>query len=702
MQSFLTRDPSIRGTIRKTEPITAASKLDTEPIESPQTDPSGGVARVKGTDLVNLLNYINFQDGTIHASFRHPNKGEVVSFQALPQPSQGEDLVCRWMPPGLPVAIFTFYRFEFLLVSDGFSRIRVEAEVRNVDCEKVVFKIPEFSSEASARTVQRYSATGTSVRIYQNGLGFQGILADFNAVSFRVEVLLPSEEDLYGLNRDGSVVLFLERGEALLYSGECRITRFEGTADRRTVVFAPVLNNIRRFAPRVMRSARHVLKPSPTVRILHPLTGKHLSLSILDLSGIGFSVEESFEAALLVPGLMLREVIVEVGNQRLLKSSAQVLYRNVSAQPHGKHLVRCGVVFLDLNLQDQGRLAALLHQAMNGHFRVCSATDMEELWRFFFDSGFLYPSKYAAIEKSKESFKKVYEKLYLESPGISRHFLFQDKGTVYAHMSMIRAYPRTWLIHHHAASRGGHGLAGVAVLEQVGQYINDFHFHRSTKMDFVMCYYRRENRFPHRVFGGAHQDVADSKGISLDEFAYLHLPEEVGEPLDHYQILPASPQDLAELKRCYEAVSGGLMLQAMNLTSPSSSNDELTAQYALLGLVHSHQVFSWKQHGRLKAVVTLRLSDLGLNLSNLTNCLHVIVVDPDGLSVSTLFAGLRNLGQHYGGEDLPVLLFPTKYLQDLGIAYEKSYFLWILSMTHSDGCFQSFRNRFKRAPHGDR
>ena len=675
--------------------------MDTEPIATPLPDTPGSITKVKGTDLLNLLNYINFQDGTIYATFRHPKKDEFLSFQAFPQPSLGDSLVCRWMAPGLPVAVFTFYQFDYLLVTDGQNLITVDAEIREIDREKVVFRIPEISYEKTARKVRRHLAVEISIRIFQNGLSFDGTLVDFNAVSFHALVSPPTGGTFHGLNLAGPVILFLEKGAELLFSGECRITRTEGGAGGRTMVLAPTFNNLQRFPPKAIRSLRHVLNPPPTVELLHPLTGKQLSLQVLDLSGIGFCVEEFFESSLLVPGLVLKEVVVAVASQLLLRCSAQVLYRNVFAQTNGKNFVRCGIVFLDMNLDDQARLAALLHQTMNGRFRVCSAVDMEELWRFFFESGFLYPSKYVAIEGHKEAFKKVYEKLYLQSPGISRHFMFQDKGTLFAHMSMIRAYPNSWLIHHHAASKSGYGLAGVAVLDQIGHYINEFHFHRSTHMDFVMCYYRRENKFPNRVFGGAHRDVADPKGISLDEFAYFHLAGEGPAPTEHFQILPASVQDLSELRRHYESVSGGLMLEAMNLIHPATPNDELAAQYNRLGFQYSHHVFSWKQHWVLKAVITLQLSDLGLNLSNLTNCLHVIVVDPDGLPASTLFSGLWTLSRHYSEHDLPVLLHPTQYLDERGVGYDKSYLLWVLNMTHSDGCFESFRNRFKRGHHGE-
>jgi len=418
-----------------------------------------------------------------------------------------------------------------------------------------------------------------------------------------------------------------------------------------------------------------------------------MSLPVADLSGVGLGTEEFVENSLLLPGLILPEVIVEVGTQELLRAKGQVVYRNTFVHAGGREVARCGIVFLELGMEAQARLASVLHRAMDSRIRVCSPVDMDELWRFFFDSGFLYPEKYTAIQGSKDEFRRTYERLYLRCPSVSRHFLFEDRGTLFAHMSMVRSYPKAWLIHHHAASRSGYGLAGVAVLDQMNHYINEFHLHESAHMDYVMCYYRRENKFPHRVFGGAFNDVADPKGISLDEFAYLHLPPTSGSAV--CQVYPSSADDLAELSRFYEKSSGGLALEAMGLSLTRRTHADLSAEYHALGMKKDFQLFSLKQGRQLKALVTLQVSDVGLNLSNLTHCWHAFVLDPT-LGPDDLFSNLRDLGLHYGQSDLPVLLYPSNYTEVHGLAFEKKYLLWVLGMTHADGCFQSFTRRFRR------
>jgi hypothetical protein len=67
--------------------------------------------------------------------------------------------------------------------------------------------------------------------------------------------------------------------------------------------------------------------------------------------------------------------------------------------------------------------------------------------------------------------------------------------------------------------------AGLVVLNQIGRYINDFSWMHSTHMQYVMCYYRPENKFPNRVFGGFANYLKNPGQCSIDELAYCHFPE---------------------------------------------------------------------------------------------------------------------------------------------------------------------------------
>ena len=656
--------------------------------------------RIRRKDILNLLNLVNFQESTIFVVFKHREYDETLSVRMFPLPCVDEDVECLWPRSEYSPKKLRNYAFDSLLLSDGQDVFLVKAELTSLDEQRVRFKLPDFGHQKSDRKIRRHACVDVDAAVVQNGVRIPGKLIDFSAVSFRIEL---SGEDISAvtwLNPEESVICILERSGSLVFSGECRLVRTEIAGRSRLVVLTTKQNNVRRYRARESRSKRHTLNPAPNVHFDHPLTGKRMFLQAIDVSSSGFSTEEFFYNSMLVPGLVIPEITIELGNRYVMRCRAQALYRNVRNADETVPIVRCGIVFLDMDIDDQAEFSALLHQSADNRMRVCNRVDMEELWNFFFKTGFIYPSKYVSIQSYKEEFKRTYEKLYLRSPSIARHFIFQDRGVIFGHMSMIRSYAETWLIHHHAADRSGYGMAGVAVLDQVSQYINEFQLHRSTHMDYVMCYYRQENRFPSRVFGGVARDVANPKGSSIDAFAYLHLPEFEGEGSEPYQILPVQREDMAELSRFYEKTSGGLSLDAMNLTPDAGPEDEIDREYERNGFTRGKTVFALKQNGSLKAVIVLSVSGLGLNLSNLTNCVHVFILNEGNLLPKTLFSGINDICEHYEKMEIPILAYPPSYLDANSISYEKKYILWVLNLKHSDGYFKSLHHTFRRGELG--
>ncbi len=68
------------------------------------------------------------------------------------------------------------------------------------------------------------------------------------------------------------------------------------------------------------------------------------------------------------------------------------------------------------------------------------------------------PDKYRCISQYKETFKGTYEHLYHHCPEIFSSLTYQMNDQIYGHVSIIKAYPSTWMVHHLAAlPMGGNG-----------------------------------------------------------------------------------------------------------------------------------------------------------------------------------------------------------------------------------------------------
>jgi hypothetical protein len=665
------------------------SVIPRTPADNDHEHPAGKA--VSRQQLINILNYINFQDGSVQIYFRHPKYDKTVSLDAWPQPCLGDLLDCQWKADSDIHHVLTTYRFESLSITKGQKLLHVDAEVIRVDESGICLLLPDTCHEVSARRIKRYRCAGIRVQFIQNSSVFWGELLDFNALSFRVELTVAPPQTFEWIDPEQPVNLILSDQKEILYSGECQILRQARGQKTKSFVLTPLKLEIHRFKQKEFRSSRHELMPAPNLVFTHPFTNHRVDLKIIDLSGSGFSVEENENTAVLLPGMILPEVELRFANSFSVKCRSQVVYRKVFQDDVRGNWVKCGLALLDMNIQDHVNLVALLQQAKNRNAYICNAVDMDALWDFFFETGFIYPGKYAFIQKNKQAIKDTYQKLYTRSPHIARHFIYQEKGRILGHMAMLRFYENTWLIHHHAARKSSVNKAGLVVLDQIGRMGNDSHRLHSVHMKYLMCYYRPENKFPRRVFGGAAESINDLKGCSVDGFAYLHSQHssESREPMPaSWQLAPAKPDDISELENFYTYHSDGLMLKALDLNTEIPEVDELSSEYHKLGLRRERRLFAVREDGALKAIFMINLSDLGLNLSDLTNCIKIFVLDTDNFPVERLKQSIAQALGIIQREEMPILLFPVFYADQQGLHYEKIYNLWAFSMQYSDAYFR--------------
>jgi hypothetical protein len=130
------------------------------------------------------------------------------------------------------------------------------------------------------------------------------------------------------------------------------------------------------------------------------------------------------------------------------------------------------------------------------------------------------------------------------------------------------------------------------------------------------------------------------------------------------------------------------MLDAIDMTPEKLGCDDLSKEYRKEGLIRQRQLFSLKKNGRLKAVFLVNTSNVGLNLSDITNCVKVFVTDSEQLDADTLRAAISAVAEITGKDDFPALIYPVSFADEQKIEYEKIYNLWVCSLQYSDEYFR--------------
>ncbi|NOR49447.1 MAG: PilZ domain-containing protein, partial [Desulfuromonadales bacterium] len=488
----------------------------------------------------------------------------------------------------------------------------------------------------------------------------------------------------------------LSRDGEMIYTGDCRILR-EGTGhDAREFVLKPNRDQVQRFKAKEFRPERRELIPNPTLVIKHPLTGKTVSLKINDLSGTGFGVVEPRGESVLLPGMVLPEVEIHFTNRFHMMCKAQVIHR----QQQGEYLY-FGLGILDIDIQDHLDLVGMLYQAKDPDTLISNRLDLDALWDFFFETGFIYPSKYQQVADNKDQFKETYRKLYEGNPTIARHFTHMDHGQIQGHFSMLRLYEKTWVNQHHAALPHSNN-AGLLVMARMTEFINEVYSLRSSNFLYSSGYYRSNNKFPVRFFGRFAKKMNNPEICSVDPFAFIsfeaHSPEPAREVDSRWELAKTTVADLEDLNGFYnQASGGGMSLAATDMLPESLQGGTLKEEYAKSDFRRELHRISVRRNGELKAVIAVNITDVAMNLSELSNAVHIYIVDGSGFSkkdlklIMSLIAVKFNLGRY------PAMIYPCEFLEKIEIPAEKIYNLMTVNLAYWDDYMRYTTDFLKKA-----
>jgi len=256
------------------------------------------------------------------------------------------------------------------------------------------------------------------------------------------------------------------------------------------------------------------------------------------------------------------------------------------------------------------------------------------------------------------------------------------------------------MIHHLAAKPMGTKRTGLFVLNHILNYFDGFYRMPSIGMDYMIFYFRPDNKFPDHFFGGFCREYKNPQGCSMDCFAYIThplTPTKKALP-ENWTLSETSTKDIAELRSSYKELSGGLMVDAFCLDGRIDSTGSISDLYSKYGLKRKYRAHVLKYNGKTKAYMIVDESDMGVNLSELLNSIKIIVTDKTNLPWSILKASVGMFSGLYRTSNVPVLVYPYQYADEQAIPYSKKYNLWVLSARASDDYSEHLKTQAKIRP----
>ena len=642
--------------------------------------------------LINRLNHIHFEDNHILILLKDNESGEIIIERLCPEKCVDNLFTCRWLEKDTSLIGFERAEILCLLIDDGLEVIIVPIKTRDIDKQFLTFNLPKKSYYGGLREARRYACSNIRADVNQNGLSFHGELLDFSRNGFRIKMKPDSLFFFNRLNLRKSITIYLRNHGEIFYSGECLLTRRQAGLTSIGVVLTPVNEDCPRFKKKNIRNPRQQLKPSPVMIFNHPILEKKVQIEAYDISTSGFSVNVNPDEEILIPGMIIKGLTICFAGSICIKCDVQVVYRSKTERRKS----RIGITILDMDVNAYTKLASILTNSIDPHAFVASDVDMDALWEFFFEAGFIYPKKYDLIRSYRREFKEIYRKLYQENSEITKHFIYKKNGRIYGHISMLRAHERSWLVHHHIA-RSTSLRAGFQVLRLITHYLNDMCRFPSTKIDYIMSYFRPENRFPNRVYGGFARSLSNHQGCSLDLFGYLPQTTQSFKTrlFKGWRLEEISSLDHRKLNYFYEQHSGGLLLRAMNLDRVNPGKGDLERIYRQEGFFRKQKIYSLRFRDDLAAVMVLNQSDPGINLSELMNSMIIFIISPSDLPWNILSMGIARLSRTYRMEKIPILFYPFDYVEKAKIPCERRYQAWVINVEYGDDWLEYMQKTFK-------
>ena len=341
---------------------------------------------------------------------------------------------------------------------------------------------------------------------------------------------------------------------------------------------------------------------------------------VLELSSTGLSFAAHPEYDLFPPGARLTRVAVKLGGLDLCCSAEVKNLLPLPGKEGAQGELRCGLVFEGLDQQDRGRLAdAVMRHRFPG---LADGTEVpfEQVWRFFQDTRFLYPEKLQAIAPLVPEIHRTYSRLGPETTHLFKSLVYREQDKLLAHLSTVRAFRRTWVVQHLAGQTRRRGQQAPRV---VNQGLSEY-FGQNTDLEYVKVFFRPDNKWPARVFGGFARKVTDRQLSDLRRFHYLALHTSAILPgaAPDLRVIEVDGGDLSVVERHFVGAERGLLLRSDDLTRGGLALPELSAAYRERGLQRERRVLLALRKDLPVGFALCELSSPGLNLSELLSSFH--------------------------------------------------------------------------------
>jgi hypothetical protein len=312
--------------------------------------------------------------------------------------------------------------------------------------------------------------------------------------------------------------------------------------------------------------------------------------------------------------------------------------------------------FARVSDEDRNALAAYLLAEAFPDVQDRGRFDAWGVWGFLRDAGYLA----LGAEAPEAPPAQTWDRLRLAGSSVSHDAVQVAEGAIVGHLSCLRLYRRTWLVHQLAVSPPSRGLRTGVLLYDYGATFLDT---RRDDMAYMIAYFNQDLPWHRMFFSGFERRMGDPDLAVIHPFR-RYVVETRGLVLDRIRdrsaIGPVGPDDAAEVAAFLAREIPPMALRALDLEGTSLLGDETARRFADRGLEWERVVLAQRLAGRLIAVAVCELCTPGLNTFGITDSAKVVCenMPPDEAAVAqrALLASVKRFYLTHGRERFFLLL----------------------------------------------
>jgi hypothetical protein len=498
-----------------------------------------------------------------------------------------------------------------------------------------------------------------------------------------------------GLVIPGDVVerIAIATNQNIIFQATGKIARIEVSDAERDELFVviqlddPNRRQIPDIEPNKRSSDRYKFegKTDAFVEFVHPFSQCSLVARLVDISNSGIAIAMQGSRLAMPPGLIIENASMQLPMHARLDVSLRV--KSVSREMDDSGTLKLSMEFVEPSPRILKEVSAYVQHLLSENLVDATYQDIEDLWPFYFEAKFFYPSKRRQLTPHAEEVKKTLKQLLKHNTPLLKKILYKEDDTIKGHVTAIKVFDHTLMVQHLNALKTTNGAVAKQVIRAITSYFLDARANQSSGNRYVCFYYRPNNFYPKLIFGESARLIDNPEVCWTETYQFCTAKDEqVVATHQGLDIHEATDQDLSNLETFLIQTQDYRIFKLEGLSREMITNMAISDTYKAIGLYRYRRVFVAKNVATGKCVYAVCCyASPGLNFSELTNSIKLYCSHPTYAGNQELIDAVCDTAlQSYQDTAIqePVLLLREDQAVPSSFEMKKSYTLWAIDMPY--------------------